>query len=110
MITFFIKKKRRREWYSFAEYKEYEKSGIYTIVAFLRFFMDLTFALGLPFLLIDFSATIGPMLKIGVITVILELVHKSIHADYVYFEKDTGRRDYEIIPAKKINLDKKRDK
>ncbi|CAI8810370.1 hypothetical protein EMIT040CA3_320152 [Bacillus pseudomycoides] len=50
------------------------------------------------------------MLKIGVVTVILELIHKAIHADYVYFEKDTGRRDYEISPAKKINLDKKRDK
>ncbi|OOZ78754.1 hypothetical protein BHL35_17745 [Bacillus cereus] len=49
MITFFIKKKRRREWYSFVEYREYEKSGIYTTVAFLRFFMDLTFALGLLF-------------------------------------------------------------
>ncbi|HDX9636759.1 hypothetical protein [Bacillus thuringiensis] len=50
--------------------------------------MDLTFALGLPFLLIDFSATIGPMLKMGVVTVILELIHNSIHANYVYFEKD----------------------
>ncbi|WP_257145645.1 hypothetical protein [Bacillus cereus] len=49
--------------------------------------MDLTFALGLPFLRIDFSATIGPILKIGVVMVILELIHKSIHADYVYFEK-----------------------
>jgi len=76
----------------------------------LTFFLDLTFAVGLPFLLIDFSSSIGPMLKIGVVTVILELIHKAIHADYVYFEKDTGRRDYEISPAKKINLDKKRDK
>lgn len=50
--------------------------------------MDLTFALGLPFLLIDFSITIGPMLKMGVVTVILELIHNSIHANYVYFEKD----------------------
>lgn len=110
MITFFIKKKRKREWYSFVEYKEYEKSGIYTTVAFLRFFMDLTFALGLPFLLIDFSTTIGPMIKIGVVTVILELIHKSIHADYVYFEKNTGHIDYEMNSIKKINLEKKSDK
>lgn len=72
--------------------------------------MDLTFALGLPFLLIDFSATIGPIIKIGVVTVILELIHKYIHAAYVYFEKYTGYRDYEINPAKKINLEKKSDK
>lgn len=72
--------------------------------------MDLTFALGLPFLLIDFSATISPMIKIGVVTIILELIHKYIHADYVYFEKDTGYRDYEMNADKKINLEKKSDK
>ncbi|PGQ52663.1 hypothetical protein [Bacillus cereus] len=72
--------------------------------------MDLTFALGLPFLLIDFSATIGPMIRIGVVTFILELIHKYIHADYVYFGMDSEYRDYEMNPAKKINLEQKSDK
>lgn len=72
--------------------------------------MDLNFALGLPFLLMDFSATIVPMIKIGVVTLILELINKYIHAGYVFFEKDTRYKDYEINPAKKINLEKKSDK